>query len=73
MIMKIECYISAGCGSEPELRENLQRAGGEEAPDAEVTFRRITDAEAESMGLRGSPSVLINGRDISPAEMTGFG
>ncbi len=70
--MNIECYISLGCGSEPELRENLQRAVAEEAPDAEVTFRRITDAESESMGLKGSPSVLINGRDISPVEMTGF-
>lgn len=62
-----------GCGSEPELRENLSEAVREAAPGAEVVFRRITDDEAARMGLRGSPSVLIDGRDIQPAELEGFG
>jgi hypothetical protein len=71
--MKIECFISLGCGSEPELRENVMRAVAEAAPGAEVLFLRITDEEAARLGLRGSPSVLIDGVDIAPVEMEGFG
>lgn len=71
--MKIECFISMGCGSEPELRENVMRAMAEAAPGAEVLFLRITDGEAARLGLRGSPSVLIDGVDIQPLEMEGFG
>jgi hypothetical protein len=71
--MKIECFISLGCGSEPELRENVMRAVAEAAPGAEVLFLRITDEEAARLGLRGSPSVLIDGVDIQPLEMEGFG
>jgi hypothetical protein len=70
--MKIECYLSMGCGSEAELRENVSRAVAGAAPGAEVLFRRITDEEAARLGLRGSPSVLIDGLDIQPVEMEGF-
>jgi acylphosphatase len=45
----------------------------EAAPGAEVLFLRITDEEAARLGLRGSPSVLIDGVDIAPVEMEGFG
>lgn len=71
--MRVECYLSMGCGSEPELRESVLKAVAEAAPGAEVHFRRITDEEAARLGLRGSPSVLIDGVDIQPVEMEGFG
>lgn len=71
--VKVECYISMGCVSEPELKKNLSDALREMAPDAEVVFLRVSAEEAEKLGLRGSPSVLIDGRDIQPAGMEGFG
>ncbi len=70
--MKIECYMSMGCGSEEPLRENINAALSLEGASADVVFRSITDEEANALGLKGSPSVLINGKDIEPQELTGF-
>lgn len=70
--MKIECYMSPGCGSEESLRENIKAAILLECAGAEVVFRRIKDEEAYALGLKGSPSVLINGKDIEPQDLTGF-
>lgn len=70
--MKIECYLSVGCASEESLRENIKAALSLEGADAEVTFRRIKDEEAYALGLKGSPSVLINGNDVEPQELNGF-
>ena len=70
--MKIECYMSLGCGSEEPLRKNITAALLLEGSDAEVVFRRIKDEEAYALGLNGSPSVFINGKDIDPQELTGF-
>jgi hypothetical protein len=70
--MKIECYLSLGCGAEQILRENIYQALAHEAVDAEVKFYRISDTEAEKLGLKGSPSVLIDGKDIQPVNVQGF-
>ncbi len=71
--MNIECYLSPGCGSEQQLRENIKTALALEHVDAEAAFYRIQDEEASRLGLRGSPSVLIDGQDIDPQEqLTGF-
>jgi hypothetical protein len=71
--MKIDCYLSIiGCASETALRENLNKALELEAVKAQVNFRRIMDIEAAELGLKGSPSVLINGKDIQPADVKGF-
>jgi hypothetical protein len=70
--MTIDCYLSGGCASETALRENLKRALELEAVEARVNFRRIADEEAADLGLRGSPSVLVNGKDVQPADMQGF-
>jgi hypothetical protein len=70
--MKIECYMSVRCGSEEALRNNVSKAVELEGVRAQVLFRRLGDEEAASLGLRGSPSVLIDGQDIEPAEVSGF-
>ncbi len=70
--MKIDCYMSLRCGSEDALRENISKALELEGIIAEVNFYRITEDQAKSMGLRGSPSVLINGQDIQPVDIEGF-
>jgi hypothetical protein len=70
--MRIDCYISHGCTSEDALTKNITKALELEELKADVNFRRISDAEAERLGLRGSPSVLIDGEYILPGEIPGF-
>ncbi len=70
--MKIDCYMSLRCGSENALRENISKALELEKSSAEVNFYRITEDEARSLGLKGSPSVLIDSKDIQPADIEGF-
>lgn len=47
--------------TETRIREALQRVG---LPDAALTLRTVeTPMEAEAVGFRGSPTVLIDGID----------
>jgi hypothetical protein len=43
-----------------------------EGLQAEVQFYCINDMQAATLGLRGSPSVLIDGKVIQPADVAGF-
>lgn len=70
--IKIEVYISLNCKTEQELRENLKRALEIEGIEAEVTFARIDEGEAERLGLRGSPTIKINGEEFQPIAQRGF-
>lgn len=71
-MIRIECYMSLGCGSEEALRRNVKTAVTLEGIDAAISFRRISDGEAFALGLKGSPAVHINGQDIDPQELSGF-
>ena len=70
--MKIDCYLSLMCNSENDLRENIFKALDSEDLKADLNFYRVDDMEASSLGLKGSPSVLINCENIQPVDMTGF-
>lgn len=70
--MKIDCYYSLDCTSHVLLRKNIPEALGMENIKAEVNFHRINDEEAEKLGLKGSPTILIDGVDPFPSEITGF-
>ncbi len=70
--MRIDCYMSFNCASKKPLRENIDKALELEEVDAEVIFSVVNELEAARLGLRGSPSVLINGDDIQPVETPGF-
>jgi hypothetical protein len=70
--LRIDCYLSLTCGAEDNLKININEALVLEGFEAEVNFYRIDDEKAGSLGLRGSPSVLINREDIQPANVTGF-
>lgn len=70
--IRIDCYLSSKCASEDALRNNIQKALTQESIDAEVNFYRIDKMNASSLGLKGSPSVLINGKDIQPVDVSGF-
>jgi hypothetical protein len=70
--MKIDCYLSPECGAEEALRNNVARALANERVEAQVNFRRIDDQKAAALGLSGSPSVFINGRELQPQGSVGF-
>ncbi len=64
--MKIECFFAEGCGSKDQLKENIGKALFEEGRAAEISFRVLSQEEAEQLGIGGSPTVWINGQDIEP-------
>lgn len=70
--MKIDCYISKGCGSEEALKENIARALETEKIHAEVGIHRLSDEKATELKLSGSPSVFIDGRELQPQGISGF-
>ncbi len=70
--MNIDCYMSIGCGSEDDLRENITQALAIEKVHAKVNFHRIDDDKAMSLGLTGSPAVFINGKQLQPQGQAGF-
>jgi hypothetical protein len=70
--MKIDTYLSLSCVAENDLRENIFKALMLEEARAEVNFHRIDEKEANRLGLRGSPSIRINGKDLQPIETAGF-
>ena len=70
--VKIECYISQGCGSEDTLKQNIDRALHAEKIQAQVDVHRISDEKAAGMKLGGSPSVFINGKELQPSGAVGF-
>jgi hypothetical protein len=70
--MKIECYISVNCASKEPLKNNIHKALEQEKVNAEVIFSVINELEAARYGIKGSPSIFIDGKDIQPAETPGF-
>jgi hypothetical protein len=71
-ITRIDCYLARDCESEQALRDNISAALRLETVKAEVSLTRVTESEAEELGLRGSPSVLVEGEDILPSSLSGF-
>ena len=70
--IKIDCYLSQGCQSEEALKTNITAAIEREGIKAEVNVHRISDDEALPLGLSGSPSIFINGRELQPLGTAGF-
>ena len=70
--MKIDCYFSMGCASEEILRKNIPDALAAEGLEAEVNYHRIGDEAAEKLALRGSPTIMLDGVDLFPSEISGF-
>jgi hypothetical protein len=70
--VKIDCYLSPECGSETALNENIGRALTIEKVEAELSFHRIDDTKAITLGVTGSPSVFINGKELQPQGFVGF-
>jgi hypothetical protein len=72
MKVKIDCYLSFGCAAEEGLRKNTSEAIKLEERGAEVNIHRIDDKKAEELGLKGSPTIFIDGIELQPQDMGGF-
>lgn len=70
--VKIEVYMNMSCTSEPKLRENIAKAFELEGVEAEVIYKRLSAEEAEKLGFKGSPTILINGEELQPLPMGNF-
>ena len=63
--MKVELLWWEGCPSYPEARELLEDVL---AGRAEIEMREVhSDEEAAALGFPGSPTILVDGRDVDPA------
>ena len=71
-LMRIDCYLSPGCASQEALQTNITQALEIEKVGAELTFHRIDDNKAFALGVTGSPSVFINGKELQPQGSVGF-
>ena len=63
MSLKIDCYMAEQCGSYHQLRENMEKALAELRVETEVNYRTVYYDDAVSLGIKGSPSIWINGKD----------
>jgi len=70
--LTIDCYLSQGCQSQEALKMNIATALERDGIKADVNFHRFNDDEASSLGLSGSPSVFINGKELQPTGTVGF-
>ncbi len=70
--MRIDCYLSPECASEEALRKNITRALATEKIEAELSVYRIDNEKAIALGVTGSPSVFINGKELQPQGLVGF-
>ena len=63
MPVKIDVYLSEACGSYYELRDNINSAVVIADTPAEINYHSIDFDNAVSLSIKGSPSILINGKD----------
>jgi hypothetical protein len=70
--MKIEVFCSPDCSSGEPLLENVREALSAEHALAEISLTKIGDEQAASLGLSGSPSVLIDSVELQASESSGF-
>ncbi|HUU28402.1 MAG TPA: hypothetical protein VM123_11370 [archaeon] len=70
--MMIEFLYFADCSSHEEGLARLRKVCAEESVSSSVKVIEVrSDQEAEKLNFIGSPTILINGRDIDPAGLEG--
>jgi hypothetical protein len=74
MAISVEVQMSPGCGHGQQTVELVRRVLDALAPDARIeTVTVATPDDAERLGFRGSPTVLVEGADIEPGPPGGVG
>ncbi len=65
--MRIQFLWWEGCPSHPKARQRLRQALDELGLEAEIEeIQVLTDEDAERWNFPGSPTILVEGRDIDP-------
>ena len=73
-LRKISFLYSDDCPSHHKALRRLRKIMDQEGITAEVEAINIrTNEEAITHRFRGSPTILIDGRDIDPSSLEGFG
>ena len=64
---KIDVYFWEGCPSHPEALELLSAVLAERGLETPVELHEVfTQEQARKLGFPGSPTILVDGRDIDP-------
>ena len=67
--MEIQFLYSKDCPSHKEALSRLRRVLKEEGIATEISIKEVkTEEQAKGLHFAGSPTVLIDGRDIDPQE-----
>jgi hypothetical protein len=74
MALTVQVQMSPGCGHGQKTIELVRRVLDEIAPEARIEAVTVaTLGDAERLGFRGSPTVLVDGTDIEPGPPGGGG
>jgi len=66
--VQIDCYLSEHCGSYHKLKANIDQALQELSIQAEVAFHTVYYDDAVALGIPGSPTIRVNGKDLLEIE-----
>ena len=68
--MRVELLWWEGCPSHPEALRQLREVLADEGLDPEIVELRqiVSDEQAERERFLGSPTILVDGRDVAPAD-----
>ncbi len=74
MAITVQVQMSPGCGHGEQTVALVRDVLAQLAPDARIEIVDVRTAEdAERLGFRGSPTVLVEGADIEPRPPAGVG
>jgi hypothetical protein len=74
MAISVHVQMSPGCGHGQQTVALVRDVLAELAPDGRVEIVDVrTIEDAERLGFRGSPTVLVEGADIEPRPLAGAG
>ena len=74
MAITVQVQMSPGCGHGEQTVALVRDVLARLAPDARIEIVDVRTAEdAERLGFRGSPTVLVEGADIEPRPPAGVG
>jgi hypothetical protein len=74
MAISVQVQMSPGCGHGRQTVALVRGVLAQLAPDARLEIVDVgTMEEAERIGFRGSPTVLVDGEDVDPRPLAGVG